>query len=1260
MKEKSTLEQVRENDSKIDKLVIWHFEHKHFLALKDNAYVTDILIVARFPDTSIMSRLKGLLQENIYVEKISFLDSMVKMISDDRDWPIRFLYRDEVEKCDGVFTQSEMDLSEYAQFFQTRNEINILLRENEALRLQLKKLEQEKETLKEYKVESANFPNRLPLPLLQALGQVKSLRKVTATGTMDNRSTQTCIKAWQQLLDLNIGIVEVEIEDVRFWQPWLHIGVLLKRNQCVAACKASQPNEIIVELANADELLKFLEHDGCYSVISNVQRALKFRLDVAEASLFESRKFLELSKNNNIQFIAYRYELKNAPEIRKENPLSFGLNSAKEVHYTRERKEGVLKKGLELFKNLCSISTDPCDRIYREYSYYCDVPVLKMKFDTRDAKNKLSDGDFKIIVDLIKSNASINEFILMAAAISDERLYQLSDAIKTNTKIVKIDLSRNNFSLTAVKYFFEVVAQNKYITDIAMKGVAIPGRRLKEIAKILECNQSLLRFDIKPSIPENQQWIQAKKRSDVEVGYFPKDLEAIVDLIDGNKYHQEEAVNFIRSQNNQKLENLLRRGVSPNARDVNGKTLLHHAASSGDADIFTFLIQQGASVDLRDNENKTCIECCEDEKKKVQFLAIVNGARQSKAKEALYAKVSGEKQEKKKPRSNDMLSIELYSNHVKTLSNTSQDRMIPESVLRFQTACQNGDLKKVESILNEIKSETDRVNLVNARSAYGKTSAHIAAYEGHVELLYFLIKNKADLSATDHARRLVLHEGALCRKANKIEDILRCLVDQDTAGVNKSDSYGLTPLYILAGGFEANPSQTDQFRAGGVRLLLAKGANPNVIVKDVHLSRNISVLHKAIYNGFYYVMKAMIISPKTDINILDSNGSSSLHYAVTCQHTQRMSIVGRLLIEPDINVDISNQDKQTPLALLKKAQPTSDVVKLEKLFEARKLRRIPNYRHTSILWSSSLKLLFGSKQKNELVIDVSDAHQSLRNSVRESGNKYGNSVSARLTFIVSSTKYGKDGQHQRISVPIKLVFAEKIHATTMWESEKIVNSKDDTSFFNKPKRRSPDALDRILRRHREAPEYLKHKCVNELTRENKKPFSSNVIEKAFMSTDKEFGAVFERSFHHSEQALFDHLEQSKTLSRIVDSLEKQQQVKTGAKVYAIILSIHSTRYICVNCEVSTLGEHRILSENLGDILEKRGYSLPKDGIKVVTTVTADLEGQRVRRAKVDHCNYSIDLRGARGNGLIVSQDTRVMKNEDTMYLSNKRYTPNKN
>ena len=1048
----------------------------------------------------------------------------------------------------------------------------------------------------------------LPLPdqFLEELKSKKSLRKLTVIGSLNKpKFKEIFLATFKELLDGNTNILDLDCSNSNYIKlPDLKIRI--ERNKTMKECREKELGDITVECClNSLEMCQFLEHRDWGKIFSKRRSPLNFKLKAIEGRLFDNKKIAKLLSSEKISFTATRYLCGG----QRTTPL--------------EEIDRNFLKGVRAITN---------DEMYRN----------NQSINNYGHRIKVPDSDFKLIIDLLKKNASILSMDLANAGINDEVIYSLAKAIKTNTKIIWLNLSENPFSVTAAKAFFNAVANNKHITNVFMEKVNIEGRHLKSIVDALSTNHSLLRLYITPTNSENN--ILRKGYYNVENnlekrGYFKKDSSRIERYLTKNQGYRDQAIIKIRDGNTKELNQLLQRGVSPNARDTEGKTLLHHAVTMNRFEIFRILIEQGANVDVLDNAKKNCIDMCKSDNDKQQFIKIMHPPKQVKIGQFFSSTPSTKSSTNKKR--------ELRKEHLGRVTAPFPKRVkisppSDERASRFQVACVNGDFNLVQKMLAETSSVSEKLHLINSQTHYGKTPAHLAAYGGHTELLKLLIEHSATLSTPDFAGRLALHDAVVTKKPDKMEDLVKCLVNHDRSTVDAKDKAGTTPLFLLAGGFEAHPAQTDKFRAAGAYVLLNKGAKPNTMIKDFHLNHTIVALHKAIYNGFYYLMKAIVQSSHRGLNLQDDRGWGPLHYAVTHQKPANVNMLKRLLIEPEINIRLSNSSLQTPLALLKKSPESTACKEMEKCFSDRESRHQLGDSHTGIVWTRSMKIHF-----KDLVIDLSDTHEALKNSVKRWRNGEGNFVAARLTFIVSDTKYIHDGKHSRISVPIELNLVEKMHVSSMWKFLKPISGAANTSYFKKVKRRSPDALGRILGRFQAAPSDIKKSCIDDPGIRSKKAMSDKAIRKAYdTSTSK-----FELTFHHSEQALFDHLEDPKTIDKIINSLQKESQVKVAAKVYGVILSMHSKYYVCPNCEISAFGEHKILSNNLGTALKKSGYKLPKTGMKVLTTVTTTIPYKTRRRTKDDHGEYVIDMRSLKNNGLILSQDINTISRKHTAYVS---------
>lgn len=985
-----------------------------------------------------------------------------------------------------------------------------------------------------------------------------------------------------------------------------NIRFKLKRNKCMEQCKEKQSDTVTIKTNDCDssaEMIDFLEHKDWDEILSKMNCQLHFSLRAIEGRLFENKRVAELLASGKVQMSASTYLCGNA-----------FAKSPSEINAT-------------LFEGVHSISN------------------MGYTFDRNGGKNKkfrkLLKSDFNLIDYFLKENKSVHTLSLVEADLYDNHVYRIESAIKTNTKLVSIDLSRNKFTVTAAEVLLNTVSKNPLTTDVRMERVPIEGRDLKSIAGTISENYSIVSLDITPV--KSESTLLSDGRDDYTIplkhSYSKLDSAHIDHYISRNRGYRNKAIIAIRDGEISPLKHLLKSGISPNAHDDEGKSLLHHAVMTSQFEIFKFLLEHGANAYWGDQWENPCTAYAINDDEANRFKALIDNHQP--------------KMQKTKKRKREMdLSNDLDDGRSKRAKLTQAPIEVNMKAMKFITACQNGDLGYVKKRLADQNSPVKKQKWVNTQTPDGKTAAHHAAKGGHTDLLTFLIKNGADLSIADSNGKLVLHEAAASKKPDQIANLITCILNQDPSRVDAQDHYGLTALYILAGGFEEYPAKTDKECAAGAYVLLAKGARPNMMIGDPHLKRTMNALHKAIYNGFYTLTKTLVQSGSCDLNQSDSKGWSPLHHAVMAEMPMSVEILRRLLIEPDINSRITNDSRKTPLALLKNRPTNSAVKEMTKEIDARESRHQLGDSQSGTVWTKSLKVHYGSKEgKRDLSIDLTKTHETLRDRFDRLKGYRGNYVTGHLTFVASDAKHSEGGQHRRIKISIELISTdEKIHVSQFWGAREPVQLLGSSSSIREVKWRCPSTKQRILKRYKKAPEDSKRDSVDDCTIADGRLLSTKGIEMAYHSED------FELIFHHSEQALISHLEQQSTQRAITAKLQEFPEFKTGAKVYAVILSLHSTNYVCKNCEVTLLGGHKILSKNFGNTLKKLGYILPRNGLKILTTVTADTPYKCQRKMKEDHREYTIDLRSLKNNGLILSQDATVITPHDTVFPSrNPRY-----
>ena len=171
---------------------------------------------------------------------------------------------------------------------------------------------------------------------------------------------------------------------------------------------------------------------------------------------------------------------------------------------------------------------------------------------------------------------------------------------------------------------------------------------------------------------------------------------------------------------------------------------------------------------------------------------------------------------------------------------------------------------------------------VNARDKYNRTPLHFGAQEGYSKAIKVLLGHPSiEINALDIDNATPLHYAA----DNGRRDAIKILCNEPTIIVNARDMKQWVPLHYAAqGGFP----QT-------VRYLVAH--------KDIEVNAQTksgwTPLHLAIQEGYEIIVQILLAHPKIDVNVSAKNGWTALHAAVLSQSPQ---IVKLLLNHPGIDV----------------------------------------------------------------------------------------------------------------------------------------------------------------------------------------------------------------------------------------------------------------------------------------------------------------------------------------------------------------------
>jgi hypothetical protein len=239
---------------------------------------------------------------------------------------------------------------------------------------------------------------------------------------------------------------------------------------------------------------------------------------------------------------------------------------------------------------------------------------------------------------------------------------------------------------------------------------------------------------------------------------------------------------------------------------------------------------------------------------------------------------------------------------------------------------------------------------------------------------------------------------------------------------------------------------------------------------------------------------------------------------------------------------------------------------------------------------------------------------------------------------------------------VNIIFTPKFHTTNAWQKQTFIEKNGSASEFKKFKR-SPDALARIFARFDAVPEDVRALAVDDVNQEAR-PLNKAAIHSLFDSTAVSGDDYdFEKHFHHSEHALFDHLQLPEVVERILTALQADSQFVTGCKVKAVVLNAFSKNYVCPDCLLSTMGFQNTTEgaffSALKHQLSQIGCALPRLGdLRAITLFSAQQPYKQGRKTADDHDDVVVDLR-AYPNNKILSQDVAANPSAATLFSSRK-------
>ncbi len=389
-------------------------------------------------------------------------------------------------------------------------------------------------------------------------------------------------------------------------------------------------------------------------------------------------------------------------------------------------------------------------------------------------------------------------------------------------------------------------------------------------------------------------------------------------------------------------ELLIKKGADVNAYDMYKNTPLHYAASRGPKELVEFLIARGANVNAKSDEGTTpLMKAAIYGDKYIVKILIASGAdinvADHEGRTALMAAFGREDIDI------DMIKILIASGADINITFTEE----PSNSVKYNLlheACMLGN--KELSLLF-----IDKGLALNSSDF---PPLFLAAEYGHKELTDFLIERGASINSVTPGGYNLLH--AACKGG--LTELISLLIDKGL-DVNSVDEEGNTPLYYAVTSYTSydvpaarkalasmlinkgadvslSPHLLGEASMRGftdlVRAIIDKGVDVNSLNESLRYAVGVDLggdeesliiliqngaeitlipdlFPWALKNGFTNIALAIIKNKGFNVNSVDEEGNTPLHYASSAGNKE----VSELLISKGANVNCSDNKGKTPL-----------------------------------------------------------------------------------------------------------------------------------------------------------------------------------------------------------------------------------------------------------------------------------------------------------------------------------------------------------
>ena len=312
------------------------------------------------------------------------------------------------------------------------------------------------------------------------------------------------------------------------------------------------------------------------------------------------------------------------------------------------------------------------------------------------------------------------------------------------------------------------------------------------------------------------------------------------------------------------LETVLKAGADPNAKTEDGATPLHFATTFPNAEATALLLRYGAEVDARDNRGQTPFHrSCQSYQVHYQRIE------QLVAASADVHAVNG------RGATGLQMIFETY--------NPSASMAMEK--IKYLTK------QGIDPLRTDHGGNTLFHALAGARCTFGERDLQ--------EFVDLVLRQNVSPKQTNHHGQLPLHFAIRNRNGTPSTVVLDFLLGSKCGlGINAADHRGVCPIHIAATCDEAHLSAV-LTRGADPSLSTCDGQTPLMIASERRQSNMVGML-------LDYLKLA---GKAADVNSVDKQGRSALHYA--CTSGRRESV--KILLEAGADPDVKDKAGKTPL-----------------------------------------------------------------------------------------------------------------------------------------------------------------------------------------------------------------------------------------------------------------------------------------------------------------------------------------------------------